>query len=100
MDGCKESWMDGYAFHELTKKQEQITQEKEEIEVATICKGNKTSLLTNLAHMVNSMLEKSGGSKIRLTVLSDPQSWPFVHQILRQTIGHYYSKGKESAGKI
>ena len=75
-------------------------QDKEEIEVATICKGNKTSLLNNLAHMVNSMLEKSGGSKIRLTVLSDPQSWPFVHQILRQTIGHYYSKGKESAGKI
>jgi len=68
-------------------------QEKEEIEVATICKGNKTSLLMNLDRMVNSMLEKSGGSKIRLTVLSDPQSWPSAHQVLRQTIGRYYSKG-------
>ena len=48
-------------------------QAKEEIEVATILKGTKTKLLTNLARMVTSMLDHSLGSNIKLTILSDPE---------------------------
>ena len=48
-------------------------QAEEVIEVATILKGTKTKLLTNLARLVTSMLDHSLGSNIKLTILSDPE---------------------------
>ena len=48
-------------------------QEQEVIEVATILKGTKTKLLTNLVRLVTSMLDRSLGSNIKLTILSDPE---------------------------
>ena len=64
------------------------------VEVATICKGNAAKQLANLRRLVASMLDQSAGSKIRLTILSDPDSWPPAHAVLRKTIGHYYAKGE------
>jgi len=63
------------------------------VEVATICKGNTPKQLANLRRLVASMLDQSAGSKIRLTILSDSDSWPSAHAVLRKTIGHYYAKG-------
>ena len=64
------------------------------VEVATICKGNTTKQVANLGRLVTSMLNQSAGSKIRLTILSDLDSWPSAHEVLRKTIGHYYAKGE------
>ena len=64
------------------------------VEVATICKGNTPKQLANLRRLVASMLDQSAGSKIRLTILSDSDSWPSAHAVLRKTIGHYYAKGE------
>ena len=64
------------------------------VEVATICKGNNTKQLANLGRLVTSMLNQSAGSKIRLTILSDPDSWTSALEVLRKTIGHYYAKGE------
>jgi len=63
------------------------------VEVATICKGSTTKRLANLRRMVTSMLEQSSGSRIRLTILSDSESWPSANELLRKTIGHYYARG-------
>ena len=71
------------------------TQEEDVVvEVATICKGSDRKQLANLRRLVASMLDQSAGSKIRLTILSDPDSWPPAHAVLRKTIGHYYAKGE------
>ena len=66
------------------------------VEVATICKGNATKHLANLRRLVTSMMDQSAGSKIRLTILSDPDSWPSANEALRNAIGHYYAKGEKS----
>ena len=69
-------------------------QEEDVVEVATICKGKTPKQLANLRRLVSSMLDQSAGSKIRLTVLSDPDSWQPAQAVLRDTIGHYYAKGE------
>ena len=77
-----------------------LTRAKQEenvvVEVATICKGNATKQLANLRRLVTSMMDQSAGSKIRLTILSDPDSWPSANEVLRNAIGHCYAKGEKS----
>ena len=78
----------------LRKRLSRAKQEEDVVEVATICRGKTPKQLANLRRLVSSMLDQSAGSKIRLTVLSDPDSWPSAHAVLRKTIGHYYAKGE------
>jgi len=63
------------------------------VEVAAICKGNSTKMQSNLDYLVSSMLVHSPGTNIRLTLLSDQESWPLANEIVSRAIGRYLTKG-------
>ena len=67
-------------------------QAEEVIEVATILKGTKTKLLTNLARMVTSMLDHSLGSNIKLTILSDPEVGKRTRKCSKKVISRVQKK--------
>ena len=66
------------------------------VHLATICKGAGDHLARHLGRLVASLLERSSHLVIRLMVLTDPQSQPWVEQVV-ETTWHTWSQSLERA---
>jgi len=63
------------------------------IEVAAVCKGNSEKVQFNLQRLVASMLAQSAGTNIKLTLLSDKDTWPGASEIVSKVIGQHLTRG-------
>jgi len=67
--------------------------ERKVVEVGVIFKGNGTKLQNHLEGLVTTMLTRSIGLKIKLTLLSDENSWPLANRIINNVFGLHLTKG-------
>ena len=66
------------------------------VNIATICKGDGEHLGRYLRRLVTSLLEHSSHLVIRLVLLTDPQSRPWVEKVVEAT-WHTWSEALERA---